>query len=385
MLVAVAGGNLQGVEVAYLARKAGWDVLVVDKNPEAPASGMCHWFVQQDLREEQHLGALFDKADLLIPALENDAALASLARCARVNDIPFAFDPAAYAVSSSKQISDSLFARSGIPVPLYWPDCSLPVIVKPSRASGSENISIFHDQEAVDDFLKQSQGEWVVQAYMQGPTYSLEVLGRNGDYLLPQVTDLHMDEQYDCRAVTTPTLLAPGLVEAFQKLSLEIAQLIELNGLMDVEVVESNGELRVLEIDARFPSQTPTAVYHSTGFNMVEALGNLFMHGHMPSMPALPFPEQGHVRGVVFEHIRVSGNTLEFSGEHIMSQAGPLRRVLDFFGADEAITNYREERNQWEATLIITGKDRQAAMHNRNQVLDTIKRDFNLKGEIAGL
>ena len=245
MLVAVAGGNLQGVEVAYLARKAGWDVLVVDKNPEAPASGMCHWFVHQDLREEQHLGALFAKADLLIPALENDAALASLARCARTNDIPFAFDPAAYAVSSSKQTSDSLFVRSGIPVPLSWPDCSLPVIVKPSRASGSEDISIFHDREAVDNFLKQSQGEWVAQAYMQGPTYSLEVLGRNGDYLLPQVTDLHMDEQYDCRAVTAPTLLAPELVAVFEKLSLEIAQLIDLNGLMDVDVVVSDGELRV--------------------------------------------------------------------------------------------------------------------------------------------
>lgn len=385
MLVAVAGGNLQGVEVAYLARKAGWDVLVVDKNPEAPASGMCHWFVHQDLREEQHLGALFAKADLLIPALENDAALASLARCARTNDIPFAFDPAAYAVSSSKQTSDSLFVRSGIPVPLSWPDCSLPVIVKPSRASGSEDISIFHDREAVDNFLKQSQGEWVAQAYMQGPTYSLEVLGRNGDYLLPQVTDLHMDEQYDCRAVTAPTLLAPELVAVFEKLSLEIAQLIDLNGLMDVEVVAGNGELRVLEIDARFPSQTPTAVYHSTGFNMVEALGNLFMHGHMPSMPAPPFPEQGHARGVVYEHIRVTGNALEFRGEHIMSQAGSLHRVQDFFGADEAITNYREGRDQWVATLIVIGKDRQAAIHKRNQVLDTIKRDFKLKGNIAKL
>jgi pyrrolysine biosynthesis protein PylC len=257
------------------------------------------------------------------------------------------------------------------------------VIVKPSRASGSEDISIFDDREAVDNFLKQSQGEWVAQAYMHGPTYSLEVLGRNGNYLLPQVTDLHMDEQYDCRAVTAPTLLAPGLVAAFEKLSLEIAQLIELNGLMDVEVVASNGELRVLEIDARFPSQTPTAVYHSTGFNMVAALGNLFMHGHMPSMPVPPFPEQGHARGVVYEHIRVTGNALEFRGEHIMSQAGSLHRVQDFFGADEAITNYREGRDQWVATLIVTGKDRQAALLKRNQVLKTIKQEFCLESRIS--
>ena len=379
MLVAVAGGNLQGVEVAYLARKAGWDVLVVDKNPEAPASGMCHWFVQQDLREEQGLGALLAKADLLIPALENDAALASLTRCARDNDIPFAFDPAAYAVSSSKQTSDNLFARSGIPVPPAWPHCSLPVIVKPSRASGSEDITIFHDRVALGEFLENAGGEWVAQSYVAGLTYSLEVMGRGGDYYLPQVTDLHMDQQYDCRAVTASSLLAPELVAKFEKISLEIAHLIDLNGLMDVEVVESYGDLMVLEIDARFPSQTPTAVYHSTGFNMVEGLGNLFLHGRTPSLPGHP------ARGVVYEHIRVAEGLLAFSGEHIMSHAGPLRRVPGFCGAHEALTNYREGRDQWVATLIVIGNDRQAAVHKRNQVLDTIKGEFNLRGKVPKL
>ena len=154
MLVAVAGGNLQGLEVTYLARKAGWDVLVVDKNANVPASGMCHWFVQQDLREEKNLGALFAKVDLLIPALENDAALAALSRCARSNHIPFAFDSAAYGVSSSKKATDDLFVRSGIPVPQLWPQCSLPVIVKPSQASGSADITIFNDRTSVEDFLE---------------------------------------------------------------------------------------------------------------------------------------------------------------------------------------------------------------------------------------
>ncbi|MEN8246707.1 MAG: 3-methylornithine--L-lysine ligase PylC [Thermodesulfobacteriota bacterium] len=380
MLVAVAGGNLQGVEVAYLARKAGWDVLVVDKNANAPASGMCHWFVQQDLCEDKHLGALFAKVDFLIPALENDAALASLVRCAHTHDIPFAFDPAAYKISSSKQASDDLFARAGIPIPLGWPHCHPPVIVKPSRASGSEDITIFNDRASAGAFLEQAKGEWVAQAYVEGSTYSLEVMGRNGDYFLPQVTDLHMDEQYDCRAVTTPSLLPAEQVTKLENISIEIAQLIDLNGLMDVEVVESNGALRVLEIDARFPSQTPTAVYHSTGFNMVAALGDLFMHGQIPAVP-----DQGKARGVVYEHIHVSGDILEFAGEHIMSSVGRLRRVPDFFEADEAITNYAEGRNDWVATLIITGKDRQKAIEKRSRVLGTIRSEFNLRGEIAEL
>ena len=378
MLVAVAGGNLQGLEVAYLARKAGWDVLVVDKNPHAPASGMCHWFVRQDLREERLLAALFAKADLLIPALENDHALAALGRCARSLGIPFAFDPAAYEVSSSKKASDQLFARSGIPIPSAWPHCELPVIAKPSCSSGSAGITVFNDREGVTDFLDQAKGEWVVQGYVDGPSYSLEVIGSCGEYILPQVTDLYMDARYDCRAVTAPSLLPSNLVAAFEKIALDIARLIDLNGLMDVEVVEKDGELMVLEIDARFPSQTPTAVYHSTGYNMVAALGELFVGGRIPQAP-----DTGEARGVVFEHIEVSDGTMRFAGEHVIANAGPLRRVPGFYGTDEAITNCTEGRADWVATLIVIGRDRSAALQKRNRALENIRRDFNLKGDPA--
>jgi len=49
LLVAVVGGKLQGVEATYLAHKAGWEVRVVDKNDQVPASGLCDSFVQADV------------------------------------------------------------------------------------------------------------------------------------------------------------------------------------------------------------------------------------------------------------------------------------------------------------------------------------------------
>ena len=36
--VGVVGGKLQGVEATYLARKAGWEVVVIDQDPNPPAS-----------------------------------------------------------------------------------------------------------------------------------------------------------------------------------------------------------------------------------------------------------------------------------------------------------------------------------------------------------
>jgi len=373
VLVAVAGGNLQGVEVVYLARKAGWEVLLMDRNSGVPASGLCDRFVQLDVRREKDLSQLLSDVDLLIPALENDEALASLVRCTRDADVPFAFDPHAYAVSSSKLKSDDLFQRSGIPIPGVWPSCPMPVIVKPSRESGSSGIRIFRDSDSLNEFLNRAGGEWVVQAYIDGPTYSLEVLGTPGCYSVFQVTDLYMDESYDCKGVAAPTHLPLELVSKFETISLEIAALVNLDGLMDVEVVLDHDELRVLEIDARFPSQTPTTVFHSTGFNMIEALGNLFTTGSMPR--EIDFR---HAKGVIYEHIRVLGGTVEFAGEHIMSNAGPLYLIEDFFGADEVITNYKAGRTEWVATLIVSGTDRSDANRRREQVLVELRRRFKL-------
>jgi pyrrolysine biosynthesis protein PylC len=45
----VIGGNLQGVEAAYLAKKAGWQVWVIDRKAVVPAAGLCDQFNQVNI------------------------------------------------------------------------------------------------------------------------------------------------------------------------------------------------------------------------------------------------------------------------------------------------------------------------------------------------
>ena len=117
MRAAVIGGSLQGVEAVYLARKAGWEVLLIDKKPLVPASGLCDTFVQLDITQNKQLDFVFRDIDLIIPATENAHALKSLVQWSRSSDIPFAFDADSYEISSSKRESDQLFtlARMWIP------------------------------------------------------------------------------------------------------------------------------------------------------------------------------------------------------------------------------------------------------------------------------
>jgi pyrrolysine biosynthesis protein PylC len=371
VLVAVVGGNLQGLEATYLAGKAGWEVFVIDRKPVVPASGICDRFVQCDVIGEDSLEGLFNGVDLIIPALENETALACLNEFTLTAGLPFAFDLNAYIISSSKIKSDQLFARIDVPAPRPWPDCDFPVVAKPSGGSGSQGVIVLDNSEAVQKLIDTTDESWVVQEYVQGPSYSLEVLGLPGDYTSFQVTDLEMDADYDCKRVVAPTELPEKLISKFEKISLDLAGELALEGLMDVEVIFHENTLKVLEIDARLPSQTPTAVYWSMGLNMVEMLGNLFLYkGKDKNL------NSNASKSVVYEHIKVSPGTIEVAGEHIMSVTDALQIHKDFFGADEAITNYAPSRNEWVATLIFCENSREAVWQKRNSVISEIKKRF---------
>jgi len=372
--VCVIGGNLQGVEAAYLALKAGWEVVVVDKNSVVPAAGLCDRFIQLDVLTSNDLGIVLDGVDLVIPALENDAALACLNRWTRDKNMPFAFDPAAYDVSSSKVKSNRMFSRLGIPVPLPWPECGFPVVAKPSSGSGSREVMVFHDQESLKAYTHSPEEQWVVQQFVTGPSYSLEVIGAPGQYLPLQVTTLEMDKNFDCKRVLAPTDLPRALISDFEKISVAVADALGMKGLMDVEVVLHQDTLKVLEIDARLPSQTPAVVYWSSGINFVELLGELFVNGTLKSQPA-NYPQ----RGVVYEHIKVSAKLIETAGEHLISGADALRIQKGFFGADEALTNYSPGRDEWVATLIVLGKSLKTARDKRKSVISNIRKQLNLE------
>lgn len=407
--IAVVGGRLQGVEAAYLARRAGWEVLLVDRREDVPARGLCDRFLQADVTEPGAAGRLFRDVDLVLPALEDPAALSALAGApgAGRTGSSLLFDPRAYAVSSSKLASNRLIRELDLPRPRPWPEGRFPLIIKPDRGSGSRGVRVCADPRELELALAAGElegvgeggagdggpssvagsaasaadparGAWAIEEYIEGPSYSLEVLGLPGKHRVLQVTDLSMDAAYDCKRVRAPTGLPPQLVAAFERQSLTLAAALRLHGLMDVEVIRHGDELKVLEIDARLPSQTPIAVYWSTGVNMVEKLGGLFSAACGSPMGGPGAAAGG--RGVVLEDLRVTPERVEVSGEHVMSIREPLHVERDFFGATEAITNYKPGRREWVATLIVTGGGREEAWERRAAVVQDIRRRLCIPG-----
>lgn len=373
MKVGIIGGKLQGVESAFLARQAGWKAVVVDKSPCPPASGICDFFYQCDVvNDTARLCRLMQEEalDLIIPALEDPLALRSLQICAATVDVPLAYDAAAYSITSSKNRSNRLFKRLGIPMPLNWPYCGFPLIAKPSVSSGSQGVAKIDNEKELGQFLRRidsSLVDWVLQEYLDGPSYSIEVLGANGDYTVVQVTELQMDAQYDCKRVIAPACIPSSLDKRIKKIAIDIAAGLHLKGIMDVELILDNDVLKVLEIDARLPSQTPAAVYSSTGINMLEMVAEIFIHDILT-----PVPQLSGTRSVIYEHVRVARNKVEILGEHIMTEAGPLDMIPGFCGAEMALTNFNRENLPLAATLIITGDDFEQAWIRRGTVIENI-------------
>ncbi len=391
MQIAIIGGGLQGVEAAYLSRKAGFEVLLVDKRPDPAAKGLAHTFVQADVTRFRQVPDFIKKALLILPALENDKALAILDLWQQQKTIPLCFDLKAYEISSSKLLSNRLFAKLDIPRPASWPLCGFPLVMKPSTGSGSIGVAIIPSREQWPPHLDPDSdpGQWVIEEYIQGPSYSLEIIGRPGRYETLAVTELFMDEHYDCKQVTAPAEIDPGLVQGFEASARTIAESMGLTGIMDFEVILHQGQMKMLEIDARFPSQTPMAVYAATGKNMIELLADLTLgrsealknkpqkqdqalvheSGHAPE------PAPGHAMVV---HIRVSPYGIGVHGENIMKSCGPLHLETPFFGADEAITSYVPGRETWVATLVIQGKTSQALLEKREQIFRDLGHRLNL-------
>lgn len=375
MKVAVLGGKLQGVEATYLAHKAGWNVLLVDKNEHAPAADLADKFYCFDLLDEKKLKAVFDKVDFIIPALEKEQVLQFIYQFAQAMHKQMMFDPQSYHLSCSKIASDKLFQAIDIPAPKPWPHCQYPITVKPSGASGSEKVMKFYTPEEFAAFQKKigDMSDWVIQEFLEGPSYSIEVVAHKGICRTFQVTELQMDEVYDCKRVIAPADLSREKMQAFAACAIKLAKELELDGIMDVEVILHNDALKVLEIDARLPSQTLTAVYQSSGI-VAPAVYQAGFDGSRE----MEYTELTPVKAVVYEHIAVNAEKIKVCGEHIMGGHGRLKLIEDFFGADEALTDYTADKKEWVATLIITAPTRVLALEKEKKVIQQIMDSFQI-------
>lgn len=163
----------------------------------------------------------------------------------------------------------------------------LPAIVKPRLGSGGRGVRLIEHRSELE--LLPRDGTLIVQAYLPGPEYSLDVLANGHGAVLAVVprSRLKVDSGI---AVTGRTLHDLRL----ELIGREVAELIGLTGVANVQVkADRRGAPALLEVNPRFPGSMSLTV--ASGVDM-PLLCVAEVLGAIPPEGPLPFADVGMVR-----------------------------------------------------------------------------------------
>ncbi|MDN5356932.1 MAG: 3-methylornithine--L-lysine ligase PylC [Candidatus Methanomethylophilaceae archaeon] len=365
MRLAIVGGALQGMEAVYLSKRAGYETILIDRKKHAPALSLADEACVMDPIKDPDLAMrIFSDCDAVIPACEELDLLKLLDSKLKGTGIPLLFDMRSYEISCSKERSNILMDKAGVPLPRPWPECGFPVIVKPSCQSGSVGVTAARNEEERQAGLKkvsELNDVPIVQEFVSGRSISIEAIGDGEKARAYVTTEVVLDRKYDCKMVRcNPNIISHEEDEMFRDVCRKTAELMHLKALMDMEAIDTPRGLRVLEIDARIPSQTPAAIDAGSGINLLKELVDCAM-GRAPS-------GKDARRAGVYEHYVFRNGILSTSGEKEFGHIRNPRICAGLFGSDRMITDYEPGKAEWHATVITEGRDEADADRKRMAV-----------------
>jgi pyrrolysine biosynthesis protein PylC len=371
----IVGGALQGIEATYLAREAGIETVVVDRWQSAPALSLADEPHVLDVVQEPVAALrLFDSCDAVIPTNDDPETLAFLGKLFRRTRVPLLHDFKAYETGSSKICSNRFLGEIGMPLPRPWPECGCPAIVKPSIEGSISRVSRVDWPDQVPAAISKARdrdGDYVIQEFVEGPIISIEVVSDGSEPIPLVTTETSIDENYDCKMVISPFQEEKFDFKRFEDIGTMIALGLDLRGIMKVEAIVSGGITKILGIKAGIPTQTPTAVYQSSGLNVISMLIDIFVKGISPSRA----PTRDRV--CTYEHLIFDQGILYSLGEGVIigkNGTGHLEILKNWFGFDQVITDYHRNSQKWVAMAMCIGDDLKEVRRKRikalNQVMD---------------
>ncbi len=377
--IAIVGGALQGMEAVLLSKAAGYESVVLDRKATAPALSICDEPVVLDpTKDPEWAREVFSGCDAVIPACEELDLLACLD--SMEIDAPLLFDMRSYRTSCSKNRSNEIMASVGVPLPKPWPECGFPAIVKPSSQSGSIGVAVAMNEEDMRKglrFIESIGDEPVLQEFVHGKSVSIEVIGDGRRAKSYVTTEVCLDSNYDCKMVRcNPNILSAEDDALFGRIGRDVAEAMGLSALMDVEAILTPKGLRVLEIDARIPSQTPAAIEAATGVNLLEELATTAF--------GRPANRKARAGCSVYRHVVFKDGVLRSSGEKEFGHVSRPRFAPGLFGCENSITDYEPGKSEWRATLISSAPTEAAADAKAQNCIEAILDECSAERFVDG-
>ncbi len=170
-----------------------------------------------------------------------------------------------------------------------------PCIMKPTDNAGSRGVVLCHDKRELQNgytyaSFESRSGAVIIEEYLQGPEFSVEVMVIDGEPKVLQITDKmttgapHFVEM----GHTQPTCQPMDVQERIKDLACRAVKALGINvGPAHVEIILTNNGPKMVELGARMGGDCITShlVPLSTGIDMVEATIRLACGEHPDITP----------------------------------------------------------------------------------------------------
>lgn len=142
-------------------------------------------------------------------------------------------------------------------------EMDFPVLVKDTLGAGSIGIEVMNSYKEVEDFLnsEKNDADVLVEEFIKGEQFGTEIHGMKGRYsVLPPVA-LSVNEEGITEQRNTvkfgPVTDAEYHFEEVQKKLINMAQELDFQGTVQVDLVYKDGKWAVIEINPRWSGMTP--------------------------------------------------------------------------------------------------------------------------------
>lgn len=289
--VLIIGASILQLPAIRKAKELGYYVGVVDYNPNAVGITYADEYFNVstiDIDGVTRTARIFKPDGIM--TLATDMPMRAVARACEACGLPgISFDAAVKATDKGEMIK--AFEAYGVEHPWYHivpvPDAldtmldeiNYPCIMKPTDNAGSRGVVLCHNREELRREYEYSHresrgGAVIIEEYLQGPEFSVEVMVLDGEPHVLQITDKlttgapHFVEM----GHSQPTRQSSAIQEKIRDLTVRACEAVGIDiGPAHVEMILTKDGPKMVELGARMGGDCITThlVPLSTGIDMV--------------------------------------------------------------------------------------------------------------------
>ena len=345
--IGIIGGGQLGQMMALDAKQTGMKVIILDPTPNCPAGQVADEQIVAPYADTKAIEKLADKADVLTYEFEN----VDLNALEDVQDRVYLPQGTNLLYTTKNRLREKNFLRqAGVktaPFMAVHTSAELKDAVKkigyPAVLKTSEGGYDGHGQEVLrnkDDLDKCASilatGDCILEGWVPFNRECSVMVGRNEDgeiTAFPVSENIHHDEILHLSIV--PARISSELQQKAQKIAVQIAQAINLRGILGVEMfVTDDGEIYINELAPR---------PHNSGHYSIEACNFSQFAIHNRAICNWPLPQVELLKPVVMVNVL---------GQHVNGVRQQIQKKANWHFHDYGKAEVRYNRKMGHVTIL---------------------------------